>query len=183
MNNTTPTWALFVDGMPHTTGLTKTQAESLFRIFTIRDPHSEVEMYIKEEVKVIKYAVQSSNEEETNIFTEDGGVASIYLNEDGGHMATMYYQSRPTLFDRYMWYEIDEGKSYCKDWEGESVVTEEMVQDALNWLCPMANGFKQIDRELLFDNYNKRNTQELVWHHKSSVLNAARVLIEAKSGR
>lgn len=131
----------------------------------------------------IKYAVQSANEEETNIFTEDGGVASIYLNEDEGHMTTIYYQSRVTLFDRYMWYEIDEGKSYLKDWKGESVVTEEMVQDALHWLCPMADGFKQIDRELLFDNYNKRNTQDLVWHHKSAVLNAARVLIEAKSGR
>ena len=128
----------------------------------------------------IKYAVQSANEEETNIFTEDGGVASIYLNEDGGHMATMYYQSRPTLFDRYMWYEIDEGKSYCKDWEGESVVTPKMVQDALHWLCPDADGYQQVDMLVLKDSYNKRGRIEF---DKQAVLDSARVLIEARSGR
>lgn len=128
----------------------------------------------------IKYAVQSANEEETNIFTEDGGVASIYLNEDEGHMVTIYYQSRVTLIDRYMWYEIDEGKSYLKDWKGESVVTEEMVQDALRWLCPDADSYKQVDMLVLKDSYNKGRKVDF---DKQAVLDSAKVLIEARSGR
>ena len=128
----------------------------------------------------IKYAVQSANEEETNIFTEDGGVASIYLNEDEGHMTTIYYQSRVTLFDRYMWYEIDEGKSYLKDWKGESVVTEEMVQDALNWLCPDADSYREVDVLVLKDNYNRGRKVDF---DKQAVLDSAKVLIEARSGR
>ena len=128
----------------------------------------------------IKYAVQSANEEETNIFTEDGGVVSLYFCEDNGYVISMYYQSRPTLFDKYMWYELEEGKQYTKDWEGGSVITDEMVQDALRWLCPMADGYVQVDLDLLFSEYNKGRKAEFKWQ---AVLDSAKVLIEARSGR
>jgi len=180
MTNTTPTWALIIDGVPHTTGLTKAEAQSLFVKHTARDPHSEVEMYIKEETHVMRYAVSGANEDEVNVYLEDGGVVGLYINEDGGHVTSVYYHSRPNLFDKYMWHELAEGDSHYKDWEGEKVITEKIVHDALHWLCPMADGFRQVDRELLFDGYNKGRKQEL---DKSALLNAARILIEARSGR
>jgi len=180
MSNTTRTWSLWVDAVQQATGLTKEQANALFENYRSRDPHSEVEMYIREEKSIVKYAVQSANEEETNIFTEDGGVASSNRNEDEGHMVTIFYQSKVTLFDRHMWHELDEGNSHYKDYEGESVVTPKMVYDALHWLCPMADSYREIDVLLLKDNYNKGRKVEL---HKKAVLDSAKVLIEAKSGR
>lgn len=180
MSNTTRTWSLWVDAVQQATGLTKEQANALFETYRARDPHSEVEMYIREETSIVKYAVQSANEEETNVFTEDGGVASFYFNEDRGHMVTIYYQSRPTLFDRHMWHELDEGKSHYKDWKEESVVTEKMVHDALHWLCPMADSFKEVDVLTIKWDYNKGRRVDF---DKQAVLDSAKVLIEARSGR
>lgn len=46
MSNETQKWALYLDGELHKTNLTKEQADHLFQVFTQRDPHDEVELFI-----------------------------------------------------------------------------------------------------------------------------------------
>jgi hypothetical protein len=85
--------------------------------------------------KVIKLTVEVvQGVEDTDIFMSDGGVATLHHN--GEHMVTTYYQDRITS-ERYaedMWDELAEGKTYCKDWEGEDKTTTEMITDAILWL-------------------------------------------------
>ena len=69
---------------------------------------------------------------ECDIFMSDGGVASIHHN--GEHIITTYYQDRCDSEDEYIWEKLSEGKVYCKDWEGEDKITDEMLEDAVQWL-------------------------------------------------
>jgi hypothetical protein len=127
----------------------------------------------------MNYAVEILNNDEVNVLTEDGGVVSLYRNEDDGHWVTIYYQDRPSLFDKYMWYELEGGKQYIKDWERDSLYPS-MIMDALEWLCPMAESFNKVDSYTLHRLYNEK--RKIKWE-ATPVLEGARLLIEAKSGR
>ena len=72
--------------------------------------------------------------DEVDIFTSDGGVATLHHN--GEHIVTTYYQDRASEDDESIWEKLSEGKVYMKDWEGRDIVDDEMIEDAVNWLCP-----------------------------------------------
>jgi hypothetical protein len=78
----------------------------------------------------IKYMIIKG--EDTDIRVEDGGIASIYNNGCTG-MTTTYYQDRSTD-EKVDWEKLHDGNLYTKDWENQYEVTDEMIQDALNWL-------------------------------------------------
>jgi len=81
---------------------------------------------------------------EVHIFMEDGGHATIHHN--GEHMLTTYYQSRLENYDitnqtkEYIdsldFTPCEEGKAYLHDWEEQDEITQEMIEDAVNWLNP-----------------------------------------------
>jgi len=104
----------------------------------------------------MNYAVQIVNNDEVNVLMEDGGVVSLYRNEDDGHWVSIYYQNRPTLFDKFMWYELDEGKQYIKDWT-ETDLMPRMIMDALEWLRPSDVVFNKVDTLYLMRTYNELN--------------------------
>lgn len=105
----------------------------------------------------MKYNVVNNNDGGFDVFTEDGGVASVQCNEDG--YSTTYYQSRLTDMtseDDDMWTYLAYGKSYTKDWEYDPA-PEEALMDALNWLVIPAPNEWILDTELLI----KINTQHI----------------------
>ena len=67
-------------------------------------------------------AVVVYNQEDTDIFMSDGGVATINFN--GEHMVTTYYQTRVEDAENNdeVWEIVAEGKAYCKDWEDDQKV-------------------------------------------------------------
>lgn len=81
----------------------------------------------------MKYRIKQIDEKEFDVITEDGGIASVYYNEDGYN--TMYYQSRIT--DAYCMDDVDDvlsnGKAYVKEW-GHHVNIDDVIKDALSWL-------------------------------------------------
>ena len=91
----------------------------------------------------MKYKVVNTTDGGYDIFTEDGGVASVSC-VDG--YSTTYYQSRLTSSDNFetMWQVLAEGKAYVKDWPDEPTL-EKLVQDALSWLVmPMCDSMNEI---------------------------------------
>lgn len=111
--------------------------------------------------RVIKTPIDGS----IDIITSDGGVASFYHN--GDNYATTYYQRRLTDCDpnNYVWDELSNGKIYFKDWEEEDPSDSEVVNDALNWLCPF-DDIGEID-DTLFPEFFKSevvgNTEATHW--------------------
>jgi hypothetical protein len=86
----------------------------------------------------MKAKVIFTSESEADIFISDGGVATLHHN--GEHIVTTYYQDRVVAEelndDESIWEKLSEGKVYMKDWEGRDIVDDEMIEDAVNWLCP-----------------------------------------------
>lgn len=85
----------------------------------------------------MNYKVVKTSDDGYDIFTEDGGVASICRVDD--HYVTTYYQSRLTQWDNFqtMWESLAEGKTYVKDWKDYQLfdpTEEELIEDALSWL-------------------------------------------------
>ena len=105
----------------------------------------------------MKYNLVKNGNEGFDVFTEDGGVASVQWNEDG--YSTTYYQSRLTdMTSDYdnMWTYLAQGKAYIKDWEYDPTI-EEAVMDALDWLVIPAPQEWVLDTELVITT----NTQAL----------------------
>jgi gas vesicle protein len=89
---------------------------------------------------------RDSRNDEADIYLQDGGVASIYTNDEG--LKTNYYQNRierkltqesaDNLFDI-----LGEGKMYVKDWQQEKKrVDDEVINDAINWLYLATNEYE-----------------------------------------
>jgi hypothetical protein len=78
-----------------------------------------------------------------------------------------------------MWYELEGCKQYIKDWDKDSLYPI-MIMDAIQWLCPMSKSFNKVDSYTLYRLYNEQ--RKLKWD-ATPVLEGARRLIEAKSGR
>jgi hypothetical protein len=87
----------------------------------------------------MKYAIIKHGTAEFDVVTEDGGVASIYLNGYG--YTTMYFQSR---IENGNFDEVTEGKAYCKDWSGNEE-DDVMIADALKWLDPFEDKWEHDD--------------------------------------
>ncbi len=85
----------------------------------------------------MKAKVIFTSESEADIFISDGGVATLHHN--GEHIITTYYQDRVVAEelnnDESIWEKLSEGKAYIKDWEGRDIIDDEMIEDAVNWLC------------------------------------------------
>jgi hypothetical protein len=80
----------------------------------------------------MKYKITNDSNNEFDIITEDGGVASVHYN--GSSFITTYYQTRLTEIEgEDVWEELAEGKSYSKNWD-EKTDKSEIINDSLNWL-------------------------------------------------
>ena len=79
--------------------------------------------------------------DEADLYMSDGGVATFHHNGEG--ILTTYYQDRfipeETQLEegQTIWDVLAEGKVYHKEWVGQHTITDEMIDDAVNWLCPM----------------------------------------------
>ena len=91
----------------------------------------------------MRYAVKYINETEAVILLEDGGIAEVHNN--GIHIVTTYYQDRVESYDQDNLDRISEGKTYCKDWEQKFLIDDEVIEDALNWLCMTCTEFTKVD--------------------------------------
>ena len=82
----------------------------------------------------MKYRIHDFTTFDFDVITEDGGVASIYQNDDG--MSTMYYQTRLTDINQSgdIFEQLGEGKVYQEDWGFQHPDKDELIKDALNWL-------------------------------------------------
>lgn len=81
----------------------------------------------------MKYRIIQHDEMEFDVIVEDGGVVSVYHNDE--NQVSMYYQDRLTddIDPDEIWETLAEGKAYMKDWP-EGTTKEEIIQDALDWL-------------------------------------------------
>jgi len=94
------------------------------------------------------YAIQEITPNDITILVEDGGIASIHKTEDASERyLTSYYQNNCDypLMDSEMWDRLNEGKVYLKDWFNKTKIDQDMIDDALMWLCPHADGFEQVE--------------------------------------
>lgn len=106
----------------------------------------------------MKYAIGFlSKYMDATILLEDGGVAEIHHN--GMHIVSTYYQDRVESYDQKNLGRISEGKAYVKDWDDKYSIDDEVIQDALNWLCPMCDNFKKDLWGNIINNLDK-NTQK-----------------------
>jgi hypothetical protein len=81
----------------------------------------------------MKYRVNEINEMEFDVIAEDGGVVSIYHNDE--NQVSMYYQSRITedMDPDEIWDTLGSGKAYLKDWP-VGTHRDTIILDALDWL-------------------------------------------------
>lgn len=93
----------------------------------------------------MNYSIDRSVRRAATIYTEDGGVASIYHN--GELFITEYFQSRLTEISQEEWDYINDGKIYSKEWPHKSCIDEEMIEDALRWLVSSHIKFKEVELE------------------------------------
>ncbi len=90
----------------------------------------------------MKYAVKLFTASDATILMEGGGIVEV--NHNGMHLISTYYQDRIERYDQDNLDGISEGKTYCKDWESKWTVDDEIIQDALGWLCPFCDGFSKV---------------------------------------
>lgn len=89
----------------------------------------------------MKARVVFESKDEAELYMSDGGVATFHHNGEG--ILTTYYQDRfipeETQLEegQTMWDVLAEGKVYHKEWLGQHTITDEMINDAVSWLCPM----------------------------------------------
>ena len=84
----------------------------------------------------MKVFVFYHDETEVDIFVEDGGVGCLHYN--GEYILASYYQSRlkpeELKEDEEFWDVIGQGKIYHKEYQEQFVVTDEMIEDTIQWL-------------------------------------------------
>jgi thiamine biosynthesis protein ThiC len=100
---------------------------------------------------IVLYAVNKTGNGDhlTQILTDDGSIVEIHHN--GENFVTTYFQDRcDATFDDDMWIKMADSKQYMKDWD-ESIteITDEMINDALEWLNVFAKEFREVDFQFL----------------------------------
>lgn len=95
----------------------------------------------------MKYRINQINEIDFDIITEDGGVVSVYDNDE--NLVSLYYQNRinSNTDPEEIWTELGEGKSYMKDWP-DGTTKDEIIQDALDWLVLPAPEVWELDETI-----------------------------------
>lgn len=103
----------------------------------------------------MKYAVHT-DQDEGILIIEDGGIAAFHNN--GEHIIATLYQNRAEEFtmNYRMWAQLDDGKVHLKDWKTKQHIDEEIIDDALNWLCPNCQTLDEVDFQTLIDEFNNR---------------------------
>ena len=103
----------------------------------------------------MKYRIIQHDEMEFDVIVEDGGVVSVYHNDE--NQVSMYYQDRLTddIDPDEIWETLAEGKAYMKDWP-EGTTKEEIIQDALDWLVVPEEKNWELDETIW-------NKFELIW--------------------
>ena len=95
----------------------------------------------------MKFRINTIEENEFDVITEDGGIASISFVD--GSFQTMYYQSRINKdsvdVHSSVWDDLADGKAYIKEWE-ETPTRDALIKDALEWLVvPQPQEWEQDD--------------------------------------
>jgi hypothetical protein len=103
----------------------------------------------------MKYAIKYFQPKymDATILLEDGGVVEIHHN--GMHIVSTYYQDRLESYDQDNLDRISEGKTYCKDWEQKFLIDDEVIEDALTWLCMFCPEFTKVDFDTLTSEFNQ----------------------------
>lgn len=89
-----------------------------------------------------KYSVDRSVYKSATIYTEDGGLSTIYHN--GDRFITEYYQTRIANTSDEEIQKAYDGKVYSKEWPHKTFVDDEMIEDALHWLASSHIRFTEV---------------------------------------
>jgi len=98
--------------------------------------------------------ILDTENEELTVITEDGGVVCIRSAEMCDTVlrlaTTDYYQTRITALKdatpENMWDLLSEGKMYTEDWTDKEYNNLDLIQDALNRLCPTEKRWEICDK-------------------------------------
>jgi len=103
----------------------------------------------------MRYAIsitEDAPDTEMTIFMEDGGVITTHHN--GEHLLTEMYQNRADFFDGEVFDRLGEGKMYVKPWRKKQEIDQEVIDQALDWLCPFCETFTEVDFYQLVEEFN-----------------------------
>lgn len=95
----------------------------------------------------MKYRINQINEMEFDVIVEDGGVVSVYHNDE--NQVSMYYQDRlrEDMDSDEIWEILGSGKAYTKEWP-DGTSRDEIIQDALGWLVLPAPESWELDESI-----------------------------------
>lgn len=107
----------------------------------------------------INFSEDAPDNTEATIFVEDGGVVAVH--HQGEHLLSTMYQDRVEIFDGEMWEALGEGKAYVKSWKDKQTIDQEVINHAIEWLCPMCEVFTEVEFYNLVSefNHNQRKKQ------------------------
>jgi len=101
----------------------------------------------------MKYAVGFLNKEtDATVILEDGGIVTVHHN--GEHLISTYYQDRLESYNLESLSTLCEGKVHLKDWQYKQVIDEEVIQDAIGWLCPFCDEFSKVSWNEIINQIN-----------------------------
>jgi hypothetical protein len=101
----------------------------------------------------MRYAKEVNDDRtEAVIFVEDGGVVTIHHN--GEYLLSEMYQDRVEFYDNEVWDKLSEGKMYVKPWRNKQEVDFEMIEHAIDWLCPFCENFIEVEFFNLVSEFN-----------------------------
>lgn len=92
---------------------------------------------------------------EAIIFVEDGGLVTTHHN--GECLISTMYQDRVDVFDGEMFDRLESSKQYIKPWRKKQTIDQEVIDHALDWLCPFSEGFTHVDFYILVSEFNQYN--------------------------
>lgn len=95
----------------------------------------------------MKYRINQHDEMEFDVIVEDGGVVSVYHNDE--NQVSMYYQERirEDMDPDEIWETLGEGKTYRNDWP-DGTSRDEIIRDALSWLVLPAPESWELDESI-----------------------------------
>ena len=80
------------------------------------------------------HALVLLTEDDCLIILKNGGIASGHYN--GDYFLLEMYQQRLVAPVGKIWEEVEDFTTYCKEFEYEDHLTDEILEYALNWLSP-----------------------------------------------
>jgi hypothetical protein len=106
----------------------------------------------------MRYASRNTSDEDMEIITEDGGVATVHWN--GHHFITTYFHRKASkfTFDDTMFEELNGHYVSDKDWFGTDKLRNYMALDAARWLCFTSDRLDRVDFDELVNKYNNQTT-------------------------